>query len=416
MAVRLLEMHRLLKPSGSIYLHFDSTASHYLKAVMDAIFGWRNFNNEIIWQKIRSSKAQRTAFGSVHDNILFYKKARQSVFTKLYSELSPERVARHYGKTEADTKRRYGLDNFTQAGQGKPRRFGDRIIPPPKGKHWIWDQKHIDKAMSAGRLVFTSENMLRVKRYLDESKGNPMEDIWIDIAPINAMSKERLGYPTQKPIALYERIVSASSKKGGIVLDPFAGCATTLVACEKLRRQWVGMDIWDNAHEIVLHRLELEGLIEHKTTDGKHGYLFPGDITFTAAPPIRTDDGQPAAPNLRTKVIMFEPSGPKMTRAEMYKHLLGQHGIKCQGCDRTFDDPRYLELDHNTPRSDGGLNHISNRILLCGPCNRLKSNTLTLTGLRRKNKKFGYMANQEGEHPILREIREKREKAPPLFR
>ena len=104
-----------------------------------------------------------------------------------------------------------------------------------------------------------------------------------------------------------------------------------------------------------------------------------------------------------------------MTRSEMYKYLLGQHGIKCQGCDRVFDDPRYLELDHNTPRSDGGLNHISNRILLCSPCNRLKSNTLTLTGLRKQNKKLNYMVNSEGEHPIMRKIRLSRERAPKLF-
>ena len=112
---------------------------------------------------------------------------------------------------------------------------------------------------------------------------------------------------------------------------------------------------------------------------------------------------------------MFEPSGPKMTRVEMYKHLLSQHGVKCQGCDRTFDDPRYLELDHNTPRSDNGINHISNRILLCGPCNRLKSNTLTLTGLRRKNKKLDYMHGSSTENPVMKEIREAKKKAPPLF-
>ena len=104
-----------------------------------------------------------------------------------------------------------------------------------------------------------------------------------------------------------------------------------------------------------------------------------------------------------------------MSREQMYRHLLGQHGPTCQGCDRTFDDPRYLELDHNTPRSDGGLNHISNRILLCTPCNREKSNTYTLTGLRRKNKKLNFMADSEGEHPILRDIREERENNPPLF-
>ena len=118
-----------------------------------------------------------------------------------------------------------------------------------------------------------------------------------------------------------------------------------------------------------------------------------GDVTFTADPPTRTDAGDEAAPFLRVKERVKEPEGRKMSRAEMYEFLLTQNGPKCQGCDRTFDDPRYLELDHNTPRSDGGLNHISNRILLCGPCNRVKSNQYTLSGLRRLNKKKGWMAS-----------------------
>ena len=118
-----------------------------------------------------------------------------------------------------------------------------------------------------------------------------------------------------------------------------------------------------------------------------------GDVTFTVDPPVRTDDGETAAPFLRVKERVREPEGQRMSRAEMYDFLLGQHGSRCRGCDRGFDDPRYLELDHNTPRADGGINHVSNRILLCGPCNRLKSNIYTLSGLQRENRKRGYMAN-----------------------
>ena len=188
-----------------------------------------------------------------------------------------------------------------------------------------------------------------------------------------------MGYPTQKPLELYERIIRASSNEGDIVLDPFAGCATTLVAAERLNRQWVGIDIWNQAHEVVVQRLH------------DHTGLF-GEVHFTTELPERTDDGDTASPFLRVKERVTEPDGPRWSRAKMYEFLLTQHGAKCQGCDRVFDDPRYLELDHNTPRSDGGLNHISNRILLCGPCNRLKSNTYTLSGLRRQNKRLGYMA------------------------
>ena len=119
--------------------------------------------------------------------------------------------------------------------------------------------------------------------------------------------------------------------------------------------------------------------------------VVSGEVHYTTELPVRTDDGETAAPFLRVRKRVEEPKGPKMTRREMYEHLLEQGGQKCQGCDRIFDDPRYLELDHNTPRSDGGWNHISNRILLCGPCNRLKSNTYTLSGLRRENNKRGYI-------------------------
>ena len=152
-----------------------------------------------------------------------------------------------------------------------------------------------------------------------------------------------------------------------------------------------------------------------RVAEGQQNYLFAEDFTFTSELPERTDDGETAAPFLRVKVRIKEPAGPKMSRAEMYEHLLDQHGAKCQGCNRIFDDPRYLELDHNTPRSDGGLNHITNRILLCGPCNKLKSNQYTLSGLRRQNKKRGYMANSGVENPIMKEIRAKRQNNPQLF-
>ena len=200
--------------------------------------------------------------------------------------------------------------------------------------------------------------------------------------PIMPSSKERLGYPTQKPITLYERIIKASSNEGDIVLDPFAGCATTLVAAERLGRQWVGIDIWDGA----------AGVVQQRMADARQLLTDIPVIHYASTPPERTDDGDTAAPFLRVRVRVKEPVGPRWTRAEMYEHLLEQHGARCQGCDRVFDDSRYLELDHNTPRSDGGLNHITNRVLLCGPCNRAKSNTYTLSGLRKENAKRGYMA------------------------
>ena len=194
---------------------------------------------------------------------------------------------------------------------------------------------------------------------------------------------ERTSFPTQKPLALYERVIQASSNEGDMVLDPFCGCATTPVAAERLGRQWVGIDIWDGAFDIVKQRMEdNRQLLEDIPT-----------IHYSTAPPVRMDAGQDAAPSLKLKVQIPEPPGLRMTHAEMKETLIGNEGlVGCKGCLRLFDDPRYLDLDHNTPRSDGGLNHISNRLLLCGPCNRAKSNTLTLTGLQRLNRRNGWMA------------------------
>lgn len=312
MAVRLLEMRRVLKSTGSIYLHCDPTASHYLKAVMDAIFGWRNFVNEIVWS-YRSGGGSKRHFGRKHDIVLWY------------------------GRDQ----RKYKFNR-------------DAVRVP------------YDAVIAEKRAHLFNEN------------GKVAGDVW-DISRPPNHSKEWVGYPTQKPVTLYERIVRASSNEGDVVLDPFCGCATTLVAAEKLQRQWVGMDIWNQVDRVVIDRMEREvGLF--------------GNVRFTSDLPVRTDDGETAAPFLRVKEKVKEPDGPKWSRAQMYEYLLNQCGPKCQGCDRTFDDPRYLELDHNTPRSDGGLNHISNRILLCGPCNRAKSNQYTLSGLRRLNGKNGWMA------------------------
>ncbi|MCY3966539.1 MAG: DNA methyltransferase [Acidobacteria bacterium] len=347
MAVRLLAMRRLLKPSGSIYLHCDHTASPYLRMLMDAIFGAKQFRNEIVWGYSGWNKRLRSHIERRHDVILFYARAPRQTFnypTRPWTD-KEEYVRTRKQKVRTDENgREYVLSD---AGGGK-----------------------------------------RVRRYLDEamSYGVPLDDVW-PIPKLNNSDKvERTGFPTQKPLELYERIIKASSDEGGVVLDPFAGCATTLVAAERLNRQWVGIDIWKEAHQLVISRLEQDALL---------GRFKLGDIPLIADPPERTDEGDTAAPFLRVKVRVAEPDGPRWTRREMYEHLLEQHGPRCQGCDRLFDDPRYLELDHNTPRSDGGINHVSNRILLCGPCNRLKSNTYTLSGLRRENQKRGYMRGEE---------------------
>ena len=397
MAVRLLDMRRVLKETGSIYLHCDPTASHYLKAVMDAVFGRKNFRNEIVWKRRYGTFSHlHTAnkFGICNDNILFYAKSDAAVFKTQYSFDDPdymayiERTFRH----TTPSGRRYRIDNLANPALRPNLMYDYKGYPHPK-KGWAISKEKMEQWDKEARLEFPRKKTGRIqrRRFLDEVKGRAIQSIWTDIKVIASQASERTGYPTQKPLALYERIVKASSKEGDIVLDPFAGCATTCIAAERLKRQWVGIDIWDEAHNTVIKRLQKEGLA---APDGSIGEALPfyGKIHYSKEHPKRTDDGETPAPFLKVKQSIPEPPGVKMSREEIRGLLLTRQGIKCQGCDRTFDDERYLELDHNTPRSDGGLNHISNRILLCSPCNRAKSNQYTLSGLRRINKKKGWMA------------------------
>jgi site-specific DNA-methyltransferase (adenine-specific) len=256
MAPRLVELRRVMKPTASIYLHCDPAASHYLKMLLDAVFYTVNFVNEIIWPRLTAAKGQTVGFGRTHDVIFFYRKSVEHIFNKPTRPLSEQRIKQHYSNIESETGRPYMLSDFTQAGSGPARRFGDRVIPPPPHKHWIWSQERIDSAMKEGRLVFTNPDVPRVKRYLNETGGDLVEDVWKDVSPINSMSRERLGYPTQKPEALLERIIKASSNEGDLVLDPFCGCGTTIAAAQKLKRWWIGIDITHLAITLMKRRLK----------------------------------------------------------------------------------------------------------------------------------------------------------------
>lgn len=348
MGVRLLEMRRVLKNTGSIYLHCDPTASHYLKELMDAVFDVKNFRNEIIWCYSIGGRSNKT-FGKKHDTILMYSKSDKYTFN---ADDPKVRIPR---KPDSHMK----------------------ILTDKKGDQW---QEKTDK--KSGKKY----------RYPLDKVAN---DYWIDIEQLNREDSERMGYPTQKPLTLYERIIAASSNTGDLVLDPFCGCATTCVAAEKLGRQWIGIDIWDKAHKTVIDRLKKEGFLAGPKDRRQDLIATEGKITYTKKLLKRTDSGLEAVPFLETKMKTWdEPKGEKMSRKDMVDKLLERHGCACQGCDRIFHDPRYLELDHNTPRADGGINHISNRVLLCSPCNKMKKHYYTLSWLRKENKKLGHMSQE----------------------
>jgi len=260
MAVRLIELHRTLKPTGSLYLHCDPTASHYLKIVMDAIFGPVRFLNEIVWKRTHSHGDAKRNFGSVFDSILIYSKTGEYRWNPQIKPLSAEHIK---AKFKADESGERLWQSVTLRSPNPrpnlhyPYTASNGITYHPHPNGWSCDPARMEKYDREGRLHFPKPGgHLRLKMFLDESKGMHMQNVWDDIFPINSQAQERLGYPTQKPVALLERILQASSNEGDVVLDPFCGCGTTIHAAQKLKREWIGIDVTHLAISLIEKRLK----------------------------------------------------------------------------------------------------------------------------------------------------------------
>ena len=259
MAGRLVELHRVLKPTGSLYLHCDPTASHYLKIILDTIFDARNLRAEIIWKRSAAhndAKQGAKQPGRIHDIILFYSKNENNwTWNQVYTLYDPEYVETNYRYIDEKTGRRFKSTDLTAAKPGGDTSYEWKGKRPPQGRFWAFSRENMQKFDEAGLIYYTSSGVPRLKQFLDEMPGITLQDIWSDIPPINAHAAERLGYPTQKPLALLERIISASSNPDDLILDPFCGCGTTIAAAQKLGRKWVGIDITHLA--IALQKLSL---------------------------------------------------------------------------------------------------------------------------------------------------------------
>ncbi len=252
MAVRLLELHRVLKSTGSIYLHCDPTASHYLKLLLDAIFGVEQFRNEIIWRRADPKGHAFTRYPSTHDVLLYYARNGDTKWNTQYRAYDEDYLESHYSSIEEGTGRAYTLSDCTNPNKNRPNlTYEWRGIT----KVWRWTKDRMQRAHDEGRLVYTKSGAPRYKRYLDEGQGTVVTSIWEDIPFVNSQAQERLGYPTQKPLALLERIIGASSNEGDIILDPFCGCGTAIHAAQKLKRQWIGIDITHLAISLIEKRL-----------------------------------------------------------------------------------------------------------------------------------------------------------------
>jgi len=259
MAPRLMELRRVMKTTASIYLHCDPAAGHYLKMLMDAIFGPENFRNEIVWKRTSSKSLMTRRLPSNHDVILSYQVSpdafwnADAMFSAYDLANLDEKTAGKYGHRDKDG-RLYQLDNLCNPNRDRPNLTYEFLGVT---KVWRWTKERMQKAYEDGLVVQPSLGAVpRFKRYLDEQKGRPLDDVWTDILPLNSQAAERLGYPTQKPQALLERIISAGSNPGDVVLDPFCGCGTTIAAAQALGRPWIGIDITHLAITLIKQRLK----------------------------------------------------------------------------------------------------------------------------------------------------------------
>ena len=315
MGIRMLELKRVLKSTGSIFLHCDPTASHYLKTMMVAVFGNDNFRNEIVWCYAGGNPSLKN-YPKKHDILLRYTVSEKYTFNVEYK---------------------------------------------PYSKHNAAGKRFSTKGMSERRGL----------NYRPE--GTPVTDWWDDIKRLINLHKERVGYPTQKPLALLNRIIKASSNAGDVVLDPFCGCATTCIAAEGLQRQWIGIDLSPKAVELVMMRLDLDLSMTEDTG------LLGDQVIHRTDIPVREVPDEPRQIHTETLFRMPTPAERALSQVELrqyktYKHtLFGIQEGKCKGCQEFFRF-RNLTIDHIVPRSKGGTNDPDNLQLLCGACNSTKGN------------------------------------------
>jgi len=284
MTSRLIELYRVLKPTGSLYLHCDPTASHYLKVALDTIFGPKAFRSEIIWKR-SSAHSDAKKFANISDILLFYTKSSKYIWNAVRTGYTDEYIDHYYNNTD-ENGRRFSYDNLTKP-KGSMGYFYVLLGCSPPSNGWRMPEKRAKQWLEEGRIeIPPTGNTPRYKRYVDELKGKVIGNIWDDIPPLNSQAKEALGYPTQKPVELLERIINASSNPGDTILDPFCGCGTTIAAAQKLGRCWVGIDITHLSIALQKYRLKDAFKIE----PGKDYKVVGEPVDLHSAHQLANDD------------------------------------------------------------------------------------------------------------------------------
>ena len=420
MAVRLIECWRVLKPTGSIYVHCDDRANCYLRMLLDAVFGLENFRNMVTWKRATAHN-DPNRYGRISDSLLFYSKSSVKTFNRVPGPYSEAQLARYKYQ---DDRGPFRAENLTAPDFSQTRTVEWRGVHPGANRHWRYSIEELERLYSEGRILLRRDGLPRkdgYKSYLDEAPGPALQDIWTDIG-LGPTSSERTGYATQKPLALYERIIESSSDPGDVVLDMFAGCATTAIAAERLGRRWVACDMAYRAWTMLKRRFYLNGIALEGMTDSTRealasvrkdrGFQEPQQWTtsFVIGPgelPKR-DDFDPATPH---ELEQARRSARQSTQSSTWSGQIGKEEAKallierfgpvCWGCGYEPRRPNgsldatLLEVDHIRARraAEGvqGDDELYNLALLHRTCNGIKRNRLTLEELRQYNADNGLL-------------------------
>lgn len=386
MAIRIVEMHRILKASGSVYLHCDATAGAYLKSVIDALFGADNFRGEITWKRT-STHSDAKNWAAVSDTIFYYSKSSGYVWNRQYGKYDEQYVTKHYRRDDNDGKGLYRLADIASPNP-RPNLMYEwqGYAPPPKG--WRFSKATMAKLDREGRIWHPDSKQKRpqVKRYLNEMPGRIIDNTWSDILPVQAHSNERTGYPTQKPVALAERIILASSNPGDVVLDCFAGCAYVPVAAERNGRQWIACDLSPRALTVLRRQFAKFRYAVDGAQSGAQPALITDANVVTRSPydlPERSDRDPSERPDLRElPERKYKVPSSIIPEREMLEYLLGLSGYMAWCCGFANRRPNGIivatvnnfHLDHIDPKSKDGSNQIWNRAPLCPAHNVRKNN------------------------------------------